>query len=313
MDDGGVPMKSSLFSRSIAFGALIVLSFASFSCNDSGSAGYDTSFNPDTTASKGVPVANLDAGTKNALDGLGVGQTALNAATTATQSVESDSPTPVLGSGQSAATAGGNVGSSLFGGSNLGGTTNTGSGNSGTTAFGGTSKTSSAGGGGSSGSSAGSSGASLSSLGDTRTSPLTLSDATGANGNGSALDTSGLSNAANGAGVYANGSGGGGSRSSEKGFNPFASLLGGDGQGNGAGNGSGNSSLEFRRDPASIAGQAALRNGLGPMGTQDPANYFGMLKVNDNLFKIVERRYESKSRQWAISDAQQIRRSIQQP
>jgi hypothetical protein len=49
------------------------------------------------------------------------------------------------------------------------------------------------------------------------------------------------------------------------------------------------------------------------MGTQDPANYFGMLKVNDNLFKIVERRYESKSRQWAISDAQQIRRSIQQP
>jgi hypothetical protein len=38
--------------------------------------------------------------------------------------------------------------------------------------------------------------------------------------------------------------------------------------------------------------------------SSDPADYFTRLSAADNLFKIVERKYTDKSRQWALSDAQ---------
>jgi hypothetical protein len=40
--------------------------------------------------------------------------------------------------------------------------------------------------------------------------------------------------------------------------------------------------------------------------SSDPADYFTRLSAADNLFKIVERKYTDKSRQWALSDAQAL-------
>jgi hypothetical protein len=124
----------------------------------------------------------------------------------------------------------------------------------------------------------------------------------------SAMDALGRSNGSVGQAAYA--AGGGGGRSSDRGggYNPFG--FGGDGDGVG---GKGGSSIsEISRDPASLAAQAdAARNGKDPMGSQDPSNYFSLISAGDNLFKIVERRYTSKSRQWELSDVQEIRRSVQ--
>jgi hypothetical protein len=39
------------------------------------------------------------------------------------------------------------------------------------------------------------------------------------------------------------------------------------------------------------------------MGTADPSDYFNRLGIHDDLFKIVERRYIAKSKQWALVDA----------
>jgi hypothetical protein len=310
-------MKSSLFSRSSAFGALIVLSMVSFSCNDSGNAGYGPDFNP-TATSTGAPSINLDHATDNALDGLGLGQNTLKTATTAIQNGESDTSTPILNGSQLAATADPGKTSSGFGGTMVG-SGNNGSGDTGkSVSFGGTTQSSGGGGGSGSSSSSGTGslsggGGSIASLGDTRTSAIVDPSKSGPNGDGSmsASEALGRSNSSDGLAMYGSGSGGGGKFADKGGFNPFSGLFGGGGDGNSA-NGSGTTSTEFRRDPASLAGQAdANRNGLGPMGSQDPANYFSMLKADDNLFKIVERRYGSKSKQWAISDAQQIRRSVQ--
>jgi hypothetical protein len=302
-------MKSSLFSRSAVFGALVMLSLVSFSCNDSGNAGYGTDFNP-TASTAGTPSTNLGDARDNALGGLGLGQQTLETATTAIKNGESDTTTPILNSSQFAATADPGRGGAGFGGSN-GNPGNSGSSDTGgSVSFGGTARSAGGSGSGGSGSGAGSMGGNIASLGDTRTSAIVDPSKSGPNGDGSmsAADALGRSNSSDGLSVY--GAGGGGGKSADKGFNPFSGLFG-DSSGNGS-NGSGTTSTEFRRDPASLAGQAdANRNGLGPMGTQDPANYFTMLRADDNLFKIVERRYVSKSKQWAVSDAQRIRRSVQ--
>ncbi|MFL5814286.1 MAG: hypothetical protein ACJ763_11965 [Bdellovibrionia bacterium] len=303
-------MKSSLFSRSAAFGAVVMLSMVSFSCNDSGNAGYGPDFNP-TASTMGTPSTNLGNATDNALGGLGLGQHTLDTATTAIKNGESDTATPVLNSSQFAATADPGRGGAGLGGSkvNPGGTGSSDAG--GSVSFGGTTRSAGGSGSGGSGAGAGSMGGNIASLGDTRTSALVDPSKSGPNGDGSmsAADALGRTNSSDGLAIYGAGGGGAG-KSAGGGINPFSGLFG-DSNGNGA-NGSGSTSTEFRRDPASLAGQGdANRNGLGPMGTQDPANYFTMLKADDNLFKIVERRYVSKSKQWAVSDAQQIRRSVQ--
>jgi hypothetical protein len=168
--------------------------------------------------------------------------------------------------------------------------------------------------GGSSGGAGTSSGGDIASLGDTRTAALVDPGKLGPNGDGSmsAMDAMGTATGSSGQAAYAAGGSGRGSSVSSRGegSNPFAALFdGGDGS-NGVGGRGGVSSTEFSRDPASIAGRAdAALGSMDPMGSQDPANYFSLLNTDDNLFKIVERRYVSKSKQWAISDAQRIRNS----
>ena len=36
------------------------------------------------------------------------------------------------------------------------------------------------------------------------------------------------------------------------------------------------------------------------MGSEDPEDYFSRLNPDDNLFKIVERRYQKKTTDWAL-------------
>lgn len=299
-------MKTPLFTRSIAFGALAILGSISFSCNDSGSAGYDGNFNPNASTS-GAPATNLGAGTNNALTGLGLGQTTLDQVSTATKLGESDTKVPGLNDSQFAATAsGGPLSNSPLSGSNGSGNQSAGSSGSGLSNLA-ANKTAS-GGSATSGGGGGAYGGGVASLGDTHTSAMTDPSKSGPNGDGTmmAADALGKSNSSDSQSGYA---AGGGGQGSGKGVNPFASLFGGDG--NGAAGGAGNTTTEFRRDPSSLAGQAdGKRNGMDPMGSQDPANYFTLLNTGDNLFKIVERRYVSKSKQWAISDAQDVRRSI---
>lgn len=300
-------MKNPLFTRSLAFGALFVLGSVSFSCNDSGSPSYDSGYKPDAPTS-GAPSVNLGTGTGNALTGLGLGQDTLTAVSTATKNGESDTATPALNPSQFAATANGG---SLSGNpsANGGGTGNGNSGSNGTSLSNLAKTRSAVGGGGSASGGGGSLGGGISSLGDTHTAALVDLSKSGPNGDGSMSfsDAMGKSNASDQQGSYA--AGGGGNGSSGKGINPFASLFGGDKIG--GDNGAAVTTTEFRRSPASLAGQGGANpNGYGPMGSQDPANYFSLLNTNDNLFKIVERRYVSKSKQWAISDAEEIRRSV---
>ncbi len=294
-------MRTSLFSRSMAFGALAVLSCVSFSCNDSGNAGYDGNFNP-YAGSNGVPSTNLADGGGNALTGLALGQTTLQQVSAATKAGESQANEPALDASQSAATAdsGGTLSNSSGGGASPQSLAeqSTGSSGTGSLGLGGVNSTGRSGGS-SSTSGAGSQGGGLGSLGDTRTTALGGAGLSGANGERS------LSSASDSQGSYAGGSG---SSSSGKSLNPFSSLFGGEENG---GQKSGSSTTEFGRDPASLSGRDhASRNGSDPMSSQDPANYFTLLNTGDSLFKTVERRYVWKAKQWAVSDAQEIRRSV---
>jgi len=310
LERGGVPMKTSLF------GTLAILSVVGVSCNDSGSVGYDPNmFNP-AASTNGKPQLTLDTGAGNALTGLALGQGTLDTANTATQNGESGTPALALNGSQFAATAGGTPLSSASGGNaggNPTGSSQQPAGSSGSSLLNqGGSTSASRNSGGSSGGAGSASAGDISSLGDTRTAALVDPGKLGPNGDGSmsAMDAMGTGSAAQGA--YAAGGSGRGLSGSNRGegSNPFAALLdGGDGS-NGVGGRSGVTSTEFSRDPASVAGRAdAARGSMDPMGSQDPANYFSLLNTGDNLFKIVERRYVSKSKQWAISDAQQIRNS----
>lgn len=90
------------------------------------------------------------------------------------------------------------------------------------------------------------------------------------------------------AGSYSGG--GGGARGG--GSSSFGSLFGGGNEGG-------------------ISGKAqdGFNLGRGPAGgdstksSADPENYFSMLKPSDSLFKIVERRYMDKAKNWALTDA----------
>jgi hypothetical protein len=122
----------------------------------------------------------------------------------------------------------------------------------------------------------------------------------------SAQDALGISNGSGAQSAYAASAGGGGS----KGHNSFWDAINGtDGNGQ-VGAGSGKSGeLDIKRDPASLAAQSEA--GTSTMGSKDPSDYFTLIHQDDNLFKIVERRYASKSKQWALSDAQQVLQSTQ--
>lgn len=93
--------------------------------------------------------------------------------------------------------------------------------------------------------------------------------------------------------------GGGGSRGGGGRFDSgslFGSGSGSDGMG-----GKAQDSLHLGRNPA---------GGDSVMGSLDPENYFSMLKPSDNLFKIVERRYTSKAKTWALSQAEDTQAAV---
>ena len=114
---------------------------------------------------------------------------------------------------------------------------------------------------------------------------------------GSGVGSGAGSGSGAGGGTYAQGSNAGSGHSG---------WGGSDSNGMGVGGGAhGHTVSEISRDPAAAGGSA---NGHGgPIGTQDPENYFSMLNPNDNLFKIVERRYTKKSEQWSLADALSVR------
>ena len=77
-------------------------------------------------------------------------------------------------------------------------------------------------------------------------------------------------------------------------FGSFGSLFGGAGANGGAGGPGANGSSEIG---AGGAGRS-LASADGAMGSQDPADYFDRLKSADNIFKVVERRIQTKSLAW---------------
>lgn len=93
------------------------------------------------------------------------------------------------------------------------------------------------------------------------------------------------------------GGGGGGARGGGGGSD-YGSLFGGGGDAGRAGT---QDALEIGRTPAGV-------NEV--MGSADPEEYFSMLKSSDNLFKVVERRYTSKAKSWALSDASHARDAV---
>jgi hypothetical protein len=94
-----------------------------------------------------------------------------------------------------------------------------------------------------------------------------------------------------GAGYAGNAQGGGGSRGAGGLSNPFAALFGGDSSDNGVGKNGTAGSVNFggTRNPAS---------GLAASGTADPNDYFSRIGEHDNLFKVVERRYQKEAMNW---------------
>ncbi|MDR3608436.1 MAG: hypothetical protein P4M08_13790 [Oligoflexia bacterium] len=117
----------------------------------------------------------------------------------------------------------------------------------------------------------------------------TPSSVPGANG----LLASAGSGSGSGQGLYAAGGGGGGGMG--------GGLFGGSSDSTSPGGAKGDvKDLSSGRSPASA----------DVMGSADPIDYFTRLNSSDNLFKIVERRYTSKSRQWAVSDAQALSGSV---
>lgn len=125
------------------------------------------------------------------------------------------------------------------------------------------------------------------SLGGVSTSPASGGGA----GLGSAATAGGVITAGNnpgGGGSYSGG--GGGMARSGGGSNPF---LSGDSSGLSA---SGAHAMDFNgtRDPAS---------GQPTAGTTDPSDYFSRLGERDNLFKVVERRYQKTTMNWAEAAA----------
>lgn len=60
--------------------------------------------------------------------------------------------------------------------------------------------------------------------------------------------------------------------------------------------------LDIGRDPAGE---------VNPMGSVEPENYFSLLKPGESIFKVVEKRYGAKARQWALRDAAEVASGVQ--
>jgi hypothetical protein len=87
----------------------------------------------------------------------------------------------------------------------------------------------------------------------------------------------------------AGGSAGGRGGSGGSGSNPFSGLFGGGGDSIPSGNKTADSvSFSGARDLASV----------NPTGSSDPADYFSRIGADDNLFKVVERRYQKETMAW---------------
>lgn len=98
-------------------------------------------------------------------------------------------------------------------------------------------------------------------------------------------------------GAYSGGGGGGAAKGrGGSGDDPFGSLMGG----GGAGFGGGPKSESFQSNDRAVAAVVG----------EDPIDYFQRTSLNDNLFKIVERRYRNKSTSWALENAAEIRRRV---
>ncbi|MCC7440561.1 MAG: hypothetical protein IT285_02945 [Bdellovibrionales bacterium] len=115
----------------------------------------------------------------------------------------------------------------------------------------------------------------------------------------SVVDSDALSGSAAGgdqsAATYAGGGGSG--RKGGKGGagnDPMAAFRAGFGGGKGGSADGKTESLEFG---------ATAGDGVDPMASEDPEDYFGRIQSWESIFKIVERRYKSKSQGWALTDS----------
>ncbi|HAR42372.1 MAG TPA: hypothetical protein DCS07_07030 [Bdellovibrionales bacterium] len=122
----------------------------------------------------------------------------------------------------------------------------------------------------------------------------------GSGGNANGDGSGGLPEADQTAGNYGSAGSGGGSGSGSaggRGAGGSGARMGSgsfsnSGNGSGAGDGS-DGALKFGKE-----GRA--EDGSNPMGSEDPEDYFSRLNPDDNLFKIVERRYQKKTTDWAL-------------
>lgn len=112
-----------------------------------------------------------------------------------------------------------------------------------------------------------------------------------AKGDGSSEDgsTPGLYENSGGNGAYSAGGGGAGMGGGGTGNTGFGFATSGYG-GAGAGGANANGSLSFGDDSA--------QGGMDVMGSEDPEDYFARTNLDESLFKIVEKRYRSKSTDW---------------
>jgi len=96
-----------------------------------------------------------------------------------------------------------------------------------------------------------------------------------------------------------------------------ASSFGGSGSGagkSGSNDGSGGSDGNSGLDATALAGLSHLAedgadaNGrnIAALGTQDPDDYFTRMGISDNIFKIVEKRYRTKTTRWVVDDVSAV-------
>ena len=89
-----------------------------------------------------------------------------------------------------------------------------------------------------------------------------------------------------------------------------ANQYGGGGKGAGAGAGAGGLGAGGGLTGANGGAEFGGKKDKDAMGTADPDDYFSRLKAEDNIFKIVEKRYKQKSMTWSAADALDLSNSV---
>lgn len=307
------------FTRALS---LFTIAIVVFSCGGDSSGPSDTTgtqlSGSDTTT--GTPTNSFDTTTPDT--GISSNQAALEHQNELAKNEEGSQAPLTQGGEQFAATAGDGTGTGA-GFHNNGGTVsdqstgaNGNSASSGSTlannASSNPAKAAGSGGGFGGGSAAGSgSGSGLGSLGDVQTSAAGMDPSQGPNG-GSAYLATDVLGSTDASAAYGSAGGNGGRMGGAGGA--FNNGQYGDSDAGVGGGAHGNEVKNIGRDPASLAGKSdAEKNAAGAMGSKDPSNYFSLLNPGDNIFKIVERRYVSKAKQWAIADVQRISEKIKGP